>query len=103
MILPPQYAWFEPVLFAAIIVFLIDLAGSVLVFGRRPVLNALASALLFALIFGVLVYYGYGRVEMTVSTTPAPNAPAKTQSETGTPPSAQPETGTPPSTPQPQP
>jgi hypothetical protein len=52
---------------------------------RRPLLNALASALLFALIFGMLVYYGYGKVEMTVSTTPSPSAPAKTQPEASTP------------------
>jgi hypothetical protein len=85
MLLPTEYVWFEPVLFAAIIVFLIDWAGSMLVFSRRPLLNALASALLFALIFGVLVYYGYGKVEMTVSTTPSPSAPAKTQPEASTP------------------
>jgi hypothetical protein len=85
MLLPTEYAWFEPVLFAAIIVFLIDWAGSMLVFSRRPLLNALASALLFALIFGVLVYYGYGKVEMTVSTTPSPSAPAKTLPEASAP------------------
>jgi hypothetical protein len=85
MLLPTEYAWFEPVLFAAIIVFLIDWAGSMLVFSQRPLLNALASALLFALIFGVLVYYGYGKVEMTVSTTPSPSAPANTQPEASAP------------------
>jgi hypothetical protein len=79
MILPAQYTWFEPVLFAALIVFGINVIGGMLAFSRRPVLNALASALLFALIFGLLVFYGYGRVEMTVSTTPAPSAPANTQ------------------------
>jgi hypothetical protein len=85
MVLPAEYAWFEPVLFAAIIVFFIVWAGSLLAFSRRPVLNALASALLFGLIFGVLVYYGYGKVEMTVSTTPSPSAPAKTQPEASPP------------------
>jgi uncharacterized membrane protein len=78
MLLPTQYAWFEPVLIAAIIVFVIDVIGSMLVFSGRPVLNALASAIVFAVIFGVLVYYGYGRVEMSVSTTPEPTAPAQT-------------------------
>jgi hypothetical protein len=76
MFLPAEYAWFEPVLIAAIIVFIIDLIGSMLVFSGRPALNALASAIVFAAIFGVLVYYGYGRVEMSVSTTPEPTAPA---------------------------
>jgi hypothetical protein len=85
MLLPPEYAWFEPVLFAALIVFLINWAGSMLVFSRRPLLNALASAVLFALIFGLLVYYGYGKVEMTVSTTPSPSAPASTEPEASPP------------------
>jgi hypothetical protein len=78
MILPPEYAWFEPVLIAAIIVFIIDVIGSTIVFSRRPLLNALASAIVFAVIFGLLVYYGYGKVEMSVSTTPQPMAPAQT-------------------------
>jgi drug/metabolite transporter (DMT)-like permease len=77
MFLPSEYSWFEPVLIAAIIVFVIDLIGSMMVFSRRPMLSALASAILFAVIFGVLVYYGYGRVEMSVSTTPEPTAPAQ--------------------------
>lgn len=85
MLLPPEYTWFEPVLFAALLVFLINWAGSMLVFSRRPLLNALASALLFALIFGVLVYYGYGKVEMSVSTSPSPSAPAVTQPEASPP------------------
>jgi hypothetical protein len=85
MLLPPQYQWFEPILIAAIIVFVVNLMGSMLVFSRRPLLNALASALLFALIFGVLVFYGYGKVELTVSTTPAPSAPAKTQPDAAPP------------------
>jgi hypothetical protein len=82
MLLPTEYAWFEPVLIAAIIVFIIDVIGSMIAFSGRPVLNALASAILFAAIFGVLVYYGYGRVEMSVSTTPEPTAPAQTSPST---------------------
>jgi drug/metabolite transporter (DMT)-like permease len=85
MFLPSEYTWFEPVLIAAIIVFIIDLIGSMLVFSRRPMLNALASAIVFAVIFGVLVYYGYGRVEMSVSTTPAPTAPAQSPPTTSAP------------------
>jgi hypothetical protein len=81
MILPAQYTWFEPVLFAALIVFGINLTGGALAFSRRPFRNALASALLFALIFGLLVFYGYAKIEMSVSTTPAPSAPANTQSD----------------------
>ena len=85
MFLPAEYTWFEPVLIAAIIVFIIDLIGSMLVFSRRPALNALASAILFAAIFGILVYYGYGRVEMSVSTTPEPTAPAQSPATTPAP------------------
>jgi hypothetical protein len=75
MVLPAQYAWFEPVLIAALLVFIVDFIGSVIVFSARPALNALASAILFAVIFGALVYYGYGRVEVSVTTTPSPSAP----------------------------
>lgn len=85
MFLPSEYTWFEPVLIAAMIVFIIDLIGSMLVFSRRPALSALASAIVFAAIFGVLVYYGYGRVEMSVSTTPAPTAPAQSPPATPAP------------------
>jgi hypothetical protein len=88
MLLPPEYAWFEPVLLAAIIVFIIDVIGSTLVFSSRPVLNALASAVVFAIIFGFLVYYGYGKVEMSVSTTPQPSAPAQSP-PAASPPAAQ--------------
>jgi hypothetical protein len=73
------------ILIAAIIVFIVDFIGSMLVFSRRPVLNALASAILFAVIFGVLVYYGCGRVEMSVSTTPQPSAPAQSPPTTPAP------------------
>ena len=46
MLLPTD-AWFEPVLIAAIIVFVVDVIGNMIVFSRRPVLNALASAIVF--------------------------------------------------------
>jgi hypothetical protein len=82
MLLPTEYAWFEPVLIAAIIVFVIDVIGSMIAFSGRPVLNALASAILLAAIFGVLVCFGYGRVETSVSTTPEPTAPAQTSPST---------------------
>ena len=59
MLLPVQYAWFEPVLIATIVVFIIDLVGNSIGFGNR-FLSALMSALLFALVFGTLVYFGYG-------------------------------------------
>ncbi len=78
MLLPAQYAWFEPVLIASIVVFIIDLVGNSITFGSRFV-GALVSAILFALVFGSLVYFGYGSVSMSVTTTPSATAPAQTQ------------------------
>jgi hypothetical protein len=78
MLLPVQYAWFEPVLIATIVVFIIDLIGNAIGFGNRFV-GALMSAIVFALVFGSLVYFGYGSVSMSVTTTPSTTAPAKAQ------------------------
>jgi hypothetical protein len=78
MLLPVQYAWFEPVLIATIVVFIIDLVGNSIGFGNR-FLSALMSAIVFALVFGTLVYFGYGSVSMSVTTTPSATAPAQTQ------------------------
>lgn len=76
MFLPPQYLWLEPVLIAAAIVFIIDLVGNTIAFGSR-VTNALATAVVFALVFGSLVYFGYGNISLSVSTTPSATAPVK--------------------------
>ena len=35
MLLPLQYAWFEPVLIASIVVFVIDLIGNSITFSNR--------------------------------------------------------------------
>ena len=78
MFLPAQYAWFEPVLIASIVVFIIDVVGSSIAFGNRY-LSALMSAILFALVFGGLVYFGYGNVSMSVTATPSATAPAQTK------------------------
>ena len=78
MLLPAQYMWFEPVLIASIVVFIIDLVGNSIGFGNR-FLSALMSAILFAIVFGCLVYFGYGNVTMSVTTTPSATAPAHTQ------------------------
>jgi hypothetical protein len=45
MFLPPQYAWFEPVLIASIVVFIIDFIGASIASGNR-FLSALVSAVL---------------------------------------------------------
>lgn len=75
MFLPPDYLWLEPVLIAAAVVFVIDLIGNALAFGSR-VTNAFVTALVFAVVFGGLVYFGYGNITMSVSTKPSPTAPA---------------------------
>jgi hypothetical protein len=64
--------------FATIVVFIIDLAGNSIGFGNR-FLSALMNAIVFARVFGTLVYFGYGSVSMSVTTTPSTTAPAQTQ------------------------
>ena len=76
MFLPPQYLWLEPVLIAAAIVFVIDLIGNQIAFGSR-LANALVTAIIFAGVFGTLVYFGYGNIAISVQTTPSATAPAK--------------------------
>ena len=76
MFLPAEYLWLEPVIIAAVMVFVISLIGNALAFGSR-VVNALVTAIVFTLIFGSLVYFGYGSISMTVSATPSVSAPAK--------------------------
>ena len=76
MLLPPPYMWLEPVLIAAVVVFVIDLIGNTISFSNR-ILNAFVTAVVFALIFGSLVYFGYGNIAVSVSSTPSASAPAK--------------------------
>jgi hypothetical protein len=76
MFLPVEYLWLEPVIIAAVIVFVISLIGNALAFGSR-VVNALVTAIVFTLIFGSLVYFGYGSISMSVTATPSVSAPAK--------------------------
>jgi hypothetical protein len=76
MLLPAEYFWLEPVIIAAVVVFVIDLIGNTLSFSNRFV-NALVTAVVFALVFGSLVYFGYGNISMTVNTSPSTTAPAK--------------------------
>jgi hypothetical protein len=78
MFLPTQYAWFEPVLIATIVVFIIDLVGNAIGF-RNRIFSALMSAIVFAIVFGALVYFGYGSVSMSVTSTPSATAPAQVQ------------------------
>jgi hypothetical protein len=84
MSLPTRYAWFEPVLIATIVVFGIDLVGNSIGFGNR-FFSALMSAIVFAIVFGMLVYFGYGNVSMSVTTSPSATAPAQVQPSTSAP------------------
>jgi hypothetical protein len=74
-------AWLEPVLVAAAVVFVLDLIGNMLTFESR-VGNALATAVVFAIIFGTLSYVAYkdGSLPIAVpaapTAEPAPAAPA---------------------------
>ena len=72
MFLSPHYVWLEPVILGAVLVFVIDSIGNVIEFNNRFV-NALVTAILFALVFGVLVYAGYGKL---IIAGPSPVIPA---------------------------
>lgn len=74
------YPWIEPVLIGAAIVFVLDLIGNLISFSNR-VLNALATAIIFAIVCSGLLYSGVLkldiRTETTTTTAPA-TAPATT-------------------------
>jgi hypothetical protein len=77
MFLPPEYvpAWLEPVVIAAVVVFVVDLIGNMISFSNRFV-NALVTALVFAVIFGTLSYLAHKEGTTTTITVPAPVAPS---------------------------
>jgi hypothetical protein len=75
-----HYPWIEPVLIGAVIVFVLDLIGNMISFSNR-FLNALATAIVFAVVFGGLLYSGALRLDVTTvetapATTTAPATPA---------------------------
>lgn len=63
MVLPPEYAWVELVIIAAIVVFVSDLIGNMINFNNR-FMNALATAIVFAVAFSLSIYLRYGNVLM---------------------------------------
>lgn len=75
MFIPEPYNWAEPVVIAAIVVFIVSWIGNALTFSNRFA-NALVTSVVFALIFGAITYFGYGGVAVSVSTSASPNAPA---------------------------
>jgi uncharacterized membrane protein len=60
-----KFAWLNPVLIAAAIVFVVDLIGNYIQFNNR-VLNALVQAVLFAVVAGALTAY-FTPAEMSVT------------------------------------
>ena len=64
MLLPPEYAWIGLVLIVAVSVFVADLIGNMISFENR-VINALTTAGVSAVAFGLLLYFVYGTVMLT--------------------------------------
>lgn len=64
-------AWLQPVLIAAAVVFVLDLIGNMLSFSNR-ILNALTTALVFAVLFGALIHFGLVKMDVrTMEEVPA--------------------------------
>ena len=72
MFLPDEFVWIEPVIVAAIIVFAVDLVGNSLAYGGRLV-NALATAAVFLVIFAALAYFGLGKLEVSTDAAELPS------------------------------
>ncbi|MBA2127695.1 hypothetical protein DLM45_15900 [Hyphomicrobium methylovorum] len=74
-----QYPWIEPVLIGALVVFVLDLIGNLISFSNR-FMNALATAIVFAVVFGGLLYSGVLRLDVTTVAAPPAGtmAPATT-------------------------
>ena len=71
-----QFPWLVPVLIGAAIVFVLDLIGNLISFSNR-FLNALTTAIVFAAVFGGLLYSGILHLDVkTVTAPPAATAPA---------------------------
>jgi len=61
MVLPPEYAWIELVIIGALVVFVADLIGNLITFQSRLV-NALTTAIVFAVAFSLTIYLRFGTV-----------------------------------------
>ena len=72
MFLPTEFAWLEPVIIAAIIVFIVDLIGNSIAYGGR-VINALATAIVFLIIFAALSYFGLGSMQVSTDVVDVPS------------------------------
>ncbi len=72
MFLPAEYQYFEPLVVATIVVFVVGLIGNVLSFSNRFG-NALVTAIVFAAIFGGLAYLSKGEAPAAPRTSCPPN------------------------------
>lgn len=72
-----QFAWLQPVLIAAAVVFVLDLVGNMISFSNR-FLNALTTAIVFAVLFGTLIHLGIVKLDVTAvpAAVEVPAAPA---------------------------
>ncbi len=73
--IPEPYAWAQPVVIAALVVFVVSYIGNTLTMYNKLV-NAAVTSIVFALIFGAITYFGYGGVSMSVNPNPAADSPA---------------------------
>ncbi|MET0407102.1 MAG: hypothetical protein ABW006_01905 [Hyphomicrobium sp.] len=76
-----KYPWLEPVLIGAVVVFILDLIGNLISFSNR-VLNALATAIVFAIVFGGLLYTGVLTLDVKTVTTETPAVTTTTPATT---------------------
>lgn len=72
MFLPAEYIWLEPVIVAAIVVFVVDLIGNSIAYGGRFI-NAIATAAVFFVVFAGLAYFGLGSLEVSTDIAQIPS------------------------------
>ena len=65
--------WVQPVLIGALVVFFLDLIGNFISFSNR-FLNALTTAIVFAVVFGALIHFGLVRLDVTTMSATVPAA-----------------------------
>ena len=67
MFMPADYSWLEPVVVMSAVVFVVGLIGNILSFGSRFG-NALVTALVFAVLSGVLFFFMFqGSIPKTIA------------------------------------
>ncbi|MAK62689.1 MAG: hypothetical protein CMK09_17095 [Ponticaulis sp.] len=72
MFLPAEFTWLEPVIVAAIVVFLVDLIGNSIAYSGR-VINAIVSGVVFFVIFAALAYFGLGSLQVSTDAVDVPS------------------------------